>query len=579
MFRYKIKRGDLNTVKKYLKTKSGKLQLPSWGIRFKDSLSLKGDVVMYNGKEIVPRENIEQYLRKRIYSDAADIATARDSAFYQLSKQTVGISRRDIMEFLRAQRTIGETRAALNKPKIQGGKKINRHTFETDLVFIKKDDLVASNPRFSKNELDIVYAVTTCEKSTGLCRIDYVEFKNQKLVTPIVIKHLKEMCKALGVDPKQCDLRSDKGTEFNKAALSKVVNDYTFVGMGASVENRNRLFQRNFYRILKNRQALTVPVAIKKAQNLINSSYNRIQKKSPDEAAEETKQNETDTLKTYNAKRKKHVSNTKLKELQVGDFVRVMVKNVKDSAIGYKTYKNKTYDENVYEITKKTKSIPHKYRVNHKWYLIDKLLKSAPRDQVTESKLRAKDKVQDLKDRLQVLKDKKKIKKEIEQNRKRIMKLKNEGYVTSSISRGIANLDKIKDLFKQSGRVKELLDQMQQEYERQKAKAGILLTKKRPIKVVGVKLKDPDYNPEDDMEDEEDKPKTKKTKRWYITKFKQHANKYLNLQSRIEKAEGETLDRLIRDANDELSQGQRLAQEIKAKNYKKLNLDLTFFDK
>ena len=227
MFRYKISGGDLSKVRKYLKTKSGKLQLPAWGIRFEKDLTLKGNSVFYQDKEIIPQENVDRYLRGRIFSKTADIATARDSAFYQLSKQVIGVSRRSVMEFLRKQKTIGESRAALRQPKVRGGKKLKRHTFETDLVFIKRNDLIDSNPRFEKHQdLETTYCVTTCEKSTGLCRLDYVEFKNQKLVTPIVIKHIKDMCQQLGLKPQDCDLHSDKGTEFNKASLGDLVNEY-----------------------------------------------------------------------------------------------------------------------------------------------------------------------------------------------------------------------------------------------------------------------------------------------------------------------------------------------------------------
>lgn len=586
MFRYKIRDAQLAKVKKYLRTKSGRLQMPNWGIKFEKDLTLKGTKVYYKDKEIVPQDRVEPYLRARIFSKNADIATARDSAFYQLKDQCVGVSRRDIMAFLRKQRTIGSTRAALRQPKVRGGPKLKRHTFETDLVFIKKADLVEANPRFSsKHDLDICYCSTTCDKATGLVRLAYSETKRSPVITKIVKEQIIDLCKTLGLKPSEINLQSDAGSEYNKKELSKLVNEYKFVGMGPSVENKQKLFQRNFYRILKNRQAISVPVAIKKAQNLMNSSYNRIQKKSPNEAAEEQKTNKSDTLKAYNNKRKTHVSNTQLKELNVGDHVRVMLKSLKDSTIGFKSYKDKTFTKEVYEIELKTKKKPYKYMIRQdgkkKWYLIDKLLKSAVRDNATAVRLKVRSDMQEQKDKAEEAKEKIRIEKEIAENRKRIQKLKEQGHITPSITKGIANLKRIRNLNRKSGKVKKLLDEMQKEYERKMNKKGVKLSEKK-IKIFRQKEKDDDYVPEEE-EESDVKPVKKqaggrKTKKWYVQKYTALGNKVLKKQTKLDTLEGESLDRLIRDLQVDIQEGQRLAATIRAKNYKKIGLDLTFFD-
>jgi ribosomal protein L21E len=401
------------------------------------------------------------------------------------------------------------------------------------------------------------------------------------------------MCKTLGLDSKQCSLSSDKGTEFSKAELSKIVNDYTYVSMAPSVENRNRLFQSNFYRILKNRQAISIPVAIAKAQNLMNTSYNRIQKKSPNEAAEGLKKKELDTLKVYNSKRKQHVSNTKLKQLEIGDYVRILIKSLKDVGIGYKTYHDKTYTKEVYEITHKTKKRPHKYRMKgggKKYYLIDKLLKSAPRDHTTNLRINARSKIQKKADDANEVKLRKKIEKDFQEHLKHLEQLKKQGHMTPDIKKSVTNMKKIKDMWKRDGRAKELIDEAEAEYERQMGRKGLKLGKKKRIKEFRQQEDDPDYvydqaaaQKEQDEEDEEEKAevpkkrKQRKTKAWYVKKFSSLADKVLKQQTRLDNVEGETLDRLIRDMQANMQEGQQLTKEIQSKKYKKLSLNLNFF--
>ena len=276
MFRYKIYEKDVNAVKKYLKTKKG--DLPKWGARFKDDLTLSGNRLLYKNKRVVSIETIEPILRSTLYSKKASLTTSRDACFHQLKKIVVGISRRNIMEFLRKQKTL-EARAALPEPKRKGGRKLKRITFETDLCFIRKADLVKANPRFEeKHGHDLVYAVVTVEKTSGLCRIGYSLYKDQKLVTPIVIEQIKSLCETLGVSASNVDLESDRGTEFGQEALAKVVKEYRRVPMSGSVEKKNQQLQKYLYQILKNRQALTVPTALKKAENLCNKTYGSAQK-------------------------------------------------------------------------------------------------------------------------------------------------------------------------------------------------------------------------------------------------------------------------------------------------------------
>ena len=187
--RYKFTKAGIAKAKKFLSTGKGHLNIPTWCEKFKDQLKIKNGKVHFEDREIIPKEDVETYLRKRLYSKGDDaIQSSRDGAHYELLKQTCGITRRKLMDFFKAQKTLGETRDALPEPKSKGGAKIKNYVLETDLVFIKKKDLVASNPRFEKkHDRDLVYCLTTVEKATGLCKLDLTTSKEANVVTPKVI--------------------------------------------------------------------------------------------------------------------------------------------------------------------------------------------------------------------------------------------------------------------------------------------------------------------------------------------------------------------------------------------------------
>ena len=172
----------------------------------------------------------------------------------------------------------------------------------------------------------------------------------------------------------------DKGGEFNRKELAKILKSVKVVPMGSSVEKKNQTIQRNLFRILKNRQAKTISEAVTKSQNMANNTFNKIQKKTPLESADIGIKA---ALNNYNKTRKTYVQGDKRGELKIGDHVRILIKKAK-AGIGFKSYKDMTYTKEVYVITSKTKKKPAKYRVNKKYYTIDKLLKSAPRDKESE---------------------------------------------------------------------------------------------------------------------------------------------------------------------------------------------------
>ena len=342
MNRYRITSKQIFGAKKFLK--DGKTRgVAAWATKFKDQLSTKGGKLYFDDKLIIPRDGVEDYLRKRLYDKNGDLQQSRDSAHYQLLKTTVGVTRRTIMEFLKSQRTLGETRPQVTKPKSKGGPKLKaikkggKNIFETDLVFITKSDLEKQNPRFTrKMKENLTYALCTTDKITGLTRLTHVKTKAPAVVSPKVIEHVKWLAGKLKIP---LDNNSDAGDEFNHALFKTVVGDSKQVSTGVSVERKNQQFQRYFYTSLKNRTAITVANALKKAENLVNNCYSRIQKKTPIESCEEKQE---DNRKQYNTKRSTYVNTDTRKELNVGDYVRVLERDEKKDNIGYKSYKNIT---------------------------------------------------------------------------------------------------------------------------------------------------------------------------------------------------------------------------------------------
>ena len=384
MNRYKFSKENIQKAIKFL---AGKIKKgPSFATKYKDDLKVKNKKLFFQDKEIIPADKVDDVLRKKIYK-FDDTPTGRDSCFHLIKQAYVGISRRNIMEFLRKQSPL-DSRPSVPQAKQKSGKKFQTYCFETDLIFLKKDDLVRVNPRFERKELpELSYFVSSCEKITGLYRCDYVTTKDSEIVTPIVIKHFESMAADLKVDPKTCIAQMDSGGEFTMKDIREILKSAKNIPMGPSIENKNRNFQKNFFNVLKSRKALTIKTAMKKASLMMNNTLNRIHNKTPLELVKRNSKSED--IKEYNRKRPKYVASRK-RELKVGDYCKILIKKFKEK-LDYKTYKEKTWGKKVYIVKKKTKKQPTKYYVNKKWRLVDDLLKSSLPDKETEKMLQELD--------------------------------------------------------------------------------------------------------------------------------------------------------------------------------------------
>ena len=281
MHRYKFLERDFPAAIAYIKKGTKTVDTPTWALKFKSDLTTSNKNIFYQKKEIIPKEKVNTYLRKRIYDKSAVVPFGRDSAFYLLKSEVVGVGRRPIMEFLRSQKSLGQVRPAVAQPKQKSGEKLKGYVLETDLVFLKRQDVRKMNSRIADSmEKELSYICVTVEKTTGLTQCTFIKapkeykseedikLKGSKIVTPIVKKHIKYFAKTLKQNEKSLIMRMDAGGEFDRKELAKVLKSVKVVPMGPSVENRNQTAQRNLFRILKNRQAETIEEAVEKAKTV-----------------------------------------------------------------------------------------------------------------------------------------------------------------------------------------------------------------------------------------------------------------------------------------------------------------------
>ena len=397
MHRYKFSRESVTRAIAFVRkqTKEG----PAWAKKHVAQLTTKDGVLFFDKKRVVPREEGDALLRKEIYQKGGTTPSGRDACFHVLKQRYVGVSRRATMEFLRRQKALG-ARAAVPKAKQSYGERLKRYCFETDLVFLKKNDLIKKNKRFARDDSipDLSYFVSSVEKCTGLCRLTHVKTKLPSVVTPICLRHFREMAADLNVKLKECDVQNDFGGEFDMKEFRKHVRQAKNVTVAPHVENLNRQIQKIYFDILKQRKAITIKDALEQTQNIKNATYNRVHKLSSNELV---KRGDTaENLKEYNRSRKEYQKGDNRKPFTAGQYVRVQIKKEKGGDIGFKSYHDKTFTERVFLINRVTKkAVPEKYYVNGKWYLQSSLLLSAPRDETSQELVDERTKSQQKTDR------------------------------------------------------------------------------------------------------------------------------------------------------------------------------------
>jgi hypothetical protein len=377
MNRYRFNEKTIVAAKKFLKGEAKRE--PAFLKKFKGTV--KEGKLYLDDKMVVPKEKVDTFLRNKIYEGKTPLS--RDAAFYWISKNTVGVSRKAVDDWLKKQRVIRETdnqQATTKRPKRQVKTKGQLHI---DLVEIKWKDL-PFEPKAMKDigwekmseeekaegedEINKGYFFGCVDALTSLAYFKFAKFKTYKYITPIAHAAFKWMSKQLGVPLKKMTVKSDMGSEFNWKKYQQWGLKTITVRRDAFIEAKNSHFQRVLYRLAKMNTTRDLHALTSKAMTQMNRTVSSVSKKAP---VENLKENVTDISKKYNAKRGKD-SGVKIKKKALvpgKDKVRVQLKWAKDKKM-YKAYKGKMWSKRNYVVKAKKGS---RYTVNGKTYHRDEL--------------------------------------------------------------------------------------------------------------------------------------------------------------------------------------------------------------
>ena len=347
-------------------------------------------------KEVVPKEQIDKYLREKIYDGTTPMT--RDAAYHWLMKNTAGLSRANIERFLKKQRIIRETDNANPTTKRPARRVNTKGRLHVDLVEIKFKDLpfdpiVPKRTGWNKLSLeekaegdeegDIVkgYFFGCVDSITSLAYYEWAAFKSHKIITPIAKKCFHFFSKQLSIPMNKLTVKSDMGAEFSWNTWRKWgVKPFT-VRSDPFIEGKNSHFQRVLYRIAKTNKTRDLAKLAKLAQTQMNRTQSSLTKQTPiDNAKSGTK----DLATKYNKKRGKD-SGVKLRRRPLvpgEDRVRVQLLFKKDQKVGFKAYKGATWSKRRYIVQTKR---GNRYKVNNKMYHRDELRLTEEYDTESES--------------------------------------------------------------------------------------------------------------------------------------------------------------------------------------------------
>lgn len=349
-------------------------------------------------KLVVPEEDIETFLRKQMLDPQSKMPLGRDSAYYHVQKNTVGISRRALYKFLEKQEFLQITR---NIPREQekGGHILKARGYcEMDLIEGQGSSLWA-NFKHRGNW----YWLAFCDSLTGYGVVVPSRKKEAAKIAPLLDGILDHMQDMLGT--KILEIRSDHGSEFlgaTKRLLRRRKIKFIMVQRASRVEKFNQDFQRNFYRLARLHRGSFESLQ-QQAQDITNNTRNKYLKMSPTEALAKDDAELTEPYK----KGRKEMKPYKDAEPSVGDKCRHLIKERKNIRpilkIGkiaklYKSYHARHYTSEIYTIRKvlprpqpgDAPKIPRKYFVNGQWRHRDQLLIVSGTDAETERQIAAR---------------------------------------------------------------------------------------------------------------------------------------------------------------------------------------------
>ena len=390
----KFTKKNIEAAKRFVKNNYVDLpDTPNFATRWLGHLTVRNNKLYIDSKEIVPSEERDKIMRDFILKKDSDIPFGMNSGFNAISKKYAGISSRDWNNFLRKQRPIRETDA--RKPQIQKGGISSKQLgdIEIDLIEMAKRDL----PREWKLKKDF-YLYSAVDRATGLTFIRYAAQKTQKTIRKLVIDSFKYFAEIFRIKINQLVYTSDAGDEFYSKSRSSPDNPFTkykvqhnVVRKGASIESRNRYIQSVYHRLVRLKRGNSHSI-VTQTQKIVNNTRNRHHKyKTPLELTQDIV---GVVLNRFNKTRSKRVPEID-QTLQKGSKVRILIaRRDKDSKIGFKSYKGKSYSKKLYTIEGITKKQPFRYRVTYQgkkqWFTQDNIISTKDYDKITDKMLEKK---------------------------------------------------------------------------------------------------------------------------------------------------------------------------------------------
>ncbi len=398
MNRFKFTKDNVDTIKAYLKTGAGRKP----NILSKFPGEIKKNKLYIDGKVVVMKKDVEKFLRKKIYDGKTPLT--RDAAYFWLSKHVAGISRKDVDNFLKKQRSIRETDNQQPSTKRKPNRVNTKGRLHIDLVEITFKDLpfdpiIPKNKRLWKTLTDEEkaegedvndkhgYFFGCVDSITSLSFYQFSNFKNYKYITPIAKECFEWFSKKLGIPMSKLTLKSDAGSEFDWNRYTKWGIRSFIVKSDPFIEGKNSHFQRVLYRIAKMKKTRNLDKLCNLAMIQLNRTVSSVSGDIPIINAD---RGTKELSEKYNSKRGKGTGvKVKLKPLVPGkDQVRIQLKFKKDKE-HHKAYHGDLWSKRVYAVKSKKGD---RYVVNKKLRHRDELKLTAVYDKESEEIVRERSK-------------------------------------------------------------------------------------------------------------------------------------------------------------------------------------------
>ena len=380
--RYRFTNKTVDDAKAFLRGTSKKE--PSFLKIYKGEV--KKNRLILDGRQVVPDEKVDAYLRRRIYDGKTPLS--RDAAFYLISKSVINISRKKIDHFLKRQNVIRETDNQQPTSKRGSRKVTKKGQLHLDLIELKFKDLpfvvdeMPSKKMAGDEALMKGYVLTLVDALTSLAYFRFHPHKTQVEVTPIVKAALEWFSEKLETPIERFVIFSDRGSEFAFKTFESWGARTVQLKRSSVVEAKNSHFQRVLFRIAKLKKRTNLKKLVRDAMAITNRTQSSLTKQTP---LENIKEKQSDVATKYNRKRGKDSGiKVRARPLVVGETVRYQLLGEKDKSVGYKAYKAVLWSKKSYKVQAKR---GNRYKIRGRFFHRDQLRITPPSDPKSEALL------------------------------------------------------------------------------------------------------------------------------------------------------------------------------------------------